>query len=120
MTFAAALQKAIDNVNSIPGLGQSITIRRVTSGKYDADTGEVRETTSTSTKNAVIGEVNQREVNSLIQSDDRTATISAAGVTNPPTTADEVVIGTDVFQIIRVTTVKQAGVDVSYKMYLRG
>ena len=36
------------------------------------------------------------------------------------TTADEVVIGTDVFQIIRVTVVKQAGVDVSYKMYLRG
>lgn len=120
MTFAAALQKAIDNVNSIPGLGQSITIRRALNGNYNADTGEFRYSKSDTVKNAVIGDVNQREVNSLIQSDDRTATISAAGVSNAPTTADEVMIGSDVFQIIRVTTTKQAGVDVSYKMYLRG
>ena len=120
MTFAAALQKAIDNVNSIPGLGEDITIRRSVSGTYNADTGEVRETISTTTKKAIIADVSQREVNSLIQAEDRTATISAAGVTNPPTTADEVAIGSDIYQITRVTVVKQAGIDVSYKMYLKG
>ena len=119
MSFATALQKAIEKVNQIPGLGTDVTIRRISAGSYNTTTGTFRETDTQTTVKAVPEDVNQRAVNDLIASDDRVATIAANSVTAIPTTADRVIIGSDDHQIIRVKTISQAGVDISYKLYLR-
>jgi len=54
-----------------------------------------------------------------VQSNDRKCLISAASVSNVPTTKDQVVYGGIVYQIISVETVAQAGVDLSYDLVLR-
>ena len=40
-SFAAAIQKVIDKVAEIPGVGTSVTVRRVTPGSYNTSTGGI-------------------------------------------------------------------------------
>ncbi len=119
MGFADAIQKATAKVLQTPGLGVDVTVRRVVPGTYNTTTGAIGETTSDTTVKAVFEDVNQREVNDLIQSDDRKCNVPAASLTNAPTTADRIVYGGINYQVIRVNTVSQAGVDINYILYLR-
>ena len=119
MSFANALQKAIDKINQIPGLGVDITLRRITLGSYNTSTGEIAETASDVTIKGVFEEVRQREVSDLIQADDRKCIISAASVSNIPTTKDKVIHNSITYQIITVKTISQAGVDLTYELILR-
>jgi hypothetical protein len=100
--FASAVQKAIKNVASIQGFGQDVTIRTITAGSYNTTTGVISESNSDATVKAVFEDVNMREVNELIQAEDKKITISA-GVHN----------------IIRVLTKTSGGTDISYTLYLR-
>ena len=68
---------------------------------------------------AVFEDVNLREVNELIQAEDKKITISAAAVTAKPTTKDKVLISSIVHNIIRVLTKTSGGTDISYTLYLR-
>ena len=90
--FASAVQKAIKNVASIQGFGQDVTIRTITAGSYNTTTGVISESNSDATVKAVFEDVNMREVNELIQAEDKKITISAAAVTAKPTTKDKVLI----------------------------
>ena len=63
--------------------------------------------------------VNMREVNELIQAEDKKITISAGDVTTKPTTKDKVLISSIVHNIIRVLTKTSGGTDISYTLYLR-
>ena len=102
--FASAVQKAIKNVASIQGFGQDVTVRTVTAGSYNTTTGVISESNSDATVKAVFEDVNMREVNELIQAEDKKITISAGDVTTKPTTKDKVVISNIVHNIIRVLT----------------
>ena len=119
MSLAKALQKAASTATSIPGIGVDVVVRAVSTGSYNTTTGAIAETTSDTTVKGAFSDVNAREVNDLIQADDRKCTVPAADFTNAPTTADRVVYGGVDYQIIRVHTVSQAGVDLTYEMYLR-
>ena len=119
MGFADAIQKATAKVTQIPGIGVNVTVRRVVVGSYNTTTGVIGETTTDTTVKAVFTDVNQREVNDLIQSDDRKCVIASADLSNIPTTADRIVYSGTSYQIIRVQTVSQAGTDISYTLYLR-
>ena len=119
MSFANALQKAIEKVNQIPGLGVDVTYQRVSTGSYNTSTGKVRDSTTDSTVKGVFQEVNSREVNDLVQADDRKCMIAANAVSNTPTTKDRIVFNSVTYQIIQVKTVMQAGVDLSYELFLR-
>ena len=66
MGFADAIQKATAKVTQIPGIGGSVTVRRVVPGTYNTTTGSIGETTTDTTVNAVFTDVNQRETNDLI------------------------------------------------------
>ena len=107
--FASAVQKAIKNVASIQGFGQDVTIRTITAGSYNTTTGVISESNSDATVKAVFEDVNMREVNELIQAEDKKITISAGDVTTKPTTKDKVLISSIVHNIIRVLT-KTSGV----------
>lgn len=119
MGFAEAIQKATSKVTQIPGIGVNVTVRRVVPGTYNTTTGAIGETTTDTTVKAVFTDVNQREVNDLIQSDDRKCVIASADLSNIPTTSDRIVHSSVNYQVIRVQTVSQAGTDISYTLYLR-
>ena len=117
--FASAVQKAIKNVASIQGFGQDVTVRTITAGSYNTTTGVISESNSDATVKAVFEDVNMREVNELIQAEDKKITISAGDVTTKPTTKDKVLISSIVHNIIRVLTKTSVGTDISYTLYLR-
>ena len=119
MGLADAIQKAISNVAEIPGVGSDVTLRTVTTGAYNTSTGAIAESTSDLALKGVFTEVNAREVNGLVEADDRKCTISAADVTNAPTTFDRIISGGVDYQIIRIKTIIQSGVDISYELFLR-
>ncbi len=119
MGFEQAIKKATEKVLQTPGVGEDITIRRVVPGAYNTTTGVIAESTSDTTVKGVFEDVNQREVNELIQADDRKCNVPAASLTNAPTTHDRIVSGGINYQIIRVKTVSQAGTAINYIMYLR-
>ena len=95
--FASAVQKAIKNVASIQGFGQDVTIRTITAGSYNTTTGVISESNSDATVKAVFEDVNMREVNELIQAEDKKITISAGDVTTKPTTKERLL-----FQILYI------------------
>ena len=74
--FAGAIQKAIDKVASIEGFGSNVTIRYITAGSYNTSTGAISESNSDVVVKAVFEDVNMREVNELIQAEDKKITIS--------------------------------------------
>tara|TARA_R100000329_G_C7560821_1_gene198367 strand:+ start:379 stop:741 length:363 start_codon:yes stop_codon:yes gene_type:complete len=119
MGFQKAIQKAIEKVQQVPGVGEDVTVRSVSTGAYNSTTGAIAETLSDTTVKGVFSDVNQREVNDLVQADDRKCSIPAASVSSIPTTADRIVAGGVSYQIIRVHTVSQAGTNLLYELFLR-
>ena len=119
MAFNTSLKKVVEKVWDIPGIGTSITYRRVTAGSYNATSGEISESYSDTTLKGVFEEVNLREVNDLVQADDRKCTIPAESLTFTPSTSDQIVISSVTHQIIRVKIREQGGVNLSYELYLR-
>lgn len=119
MAFNTAIAKVIKKVSEISGIGTSVTYRKVNSGTYNSTTGEVRESVSDTTLKGVFENINFREVNDLIQADDRKCTIPADSLSFTPKTADEIIASGITYQIIRIGVNEQAGVNLSYELYLR-
>ena len=119
MSFADAIQKAIQKVNQIPGIGVDVTYQRVSTGSYNAATGKVKDSSTDTTVKGVFTDVNNREVSDLVQADDRKCMIAANSLSNVPTTVDRITYGGVTYQIISVKTVSQAGIDLSYELFLR-
>ena len=118
-SFAAALQKVIDKVAEIPGVGSSVTVRRVTPGSYNTSTGVISETTADTVVKGVLQDINDREVNDLVQAADLKCTVAADALTYTPTTKDRVVIDTKVHQIVRIKTYRSGASVLSFELYLR-
>ena len=99
--------------------GGSLTYRQVSSGAYNATTGAITETTTDYTVRGVLEDVNKREVNELIQANDKRLILAAADLAVTPNTADRVVISTVSHQIIRVQTIEQDNTAITYELILR-
>jgi len=117
MALKSSLRKASRKV--LNAVGGDVTIRRVTTGSYNTTTGTLGETTSDTTVKGFLEDVNSREVNELIQSDDRRLTIAASSLTYEPTTADRVVVSNISYQVIRVQAVEQDNTAITYELILR-
>jgi len=117
MSLASSLRKASSKV--LKAVGGDVTIRTITPGTYRTSTGTVGETASDVTVKGLVEDVNKKEVNGLIQADDRRLTIAASSVDSAPTTADRVVISSVVYQIISVKIVEQANTAITYELILR-
>ena len=117
MALATSLRKTASKL--MGKFGGPATIRAISTGAYNPTTGTVSQTTVDTTVRGVLEDVNLREVNDLIQATDKRLLIAAADVTAAPTTADEVVIGGTVYQVIRVTTIEQDNTPITYELILR-
>ena len=117
MGLASALRKASSKV--ISSVGSDITFRRVTTGSYNTSTGAVTETTSDTSTKGFIEDISDKQVNDLIQANDRLCTVAASSLTNTPTTEDRVVISGVSYQIIEIKTTEQDNTAISYELVLR-
>ena len=104
--------------------GMPMTLRVTTPGTYDPETGT--ETGAVVADHPCVGLltnpfVSQREAyfaNSLVQSGDKVVLMGAT-VAVRPQAGQQVVIGSDVWQVVAVVTVEPAGVPVLYKVQVR-
>jgi hypothetical protein len=117
MALASSLQKTASKL--MGKFGGALTYRRVASGTYNATTGAVTETTTDYSLRGVLEDVNKREVNELIQANDKRLILAAADLAVTPNTADRVVISTVSHQIIRVQTIEQDNTAITYELILR-
>ena len=117
MALAGPLRKVASKL--MAKFGGVVTIRRVTTGAYNTSTGTVTETTTDTAVRGVLEDVNLREANDLIQANDKRLLIAAADIANPPTTADEVLIGAITHQVITVRTIEQDNTPITYELILR-
>jgi recombinational DNA repair protein RecR len=119
MAFNTAIQKVVKKLAEIPGIGTSVTFRKVSAGSYNSTSGEVNETVTDTSVKAVFEDVNQREVTELVQADDRKCIIAANALSSAPSTADRVIVSGVQHSIIRIKVIDQAGLDISYQLFLR-
>lgn len=117
MTLANPLRKVASKL--MAKFGGVVTIRRVTPGIYNPTTGTVSETTADTITRGVLQDVNLREVNDLIQANDKRLLIAAADLNIAPDTADRVVAQGIVYQVIQVQTIEQDNLAITYELILR-
>ena len=115
------LSKGLRTVSSkvLGKFGGDITIRRITSGKYNAADGTVTELKSDTTIKGILQDVNQRETNDLIKDNDKLLIIAASDLSFVPTVSDKVVVASIVYQIIRIYTDENDNENIKYEIYLR-
>ena len=117
MGLASGLQNVADKLTT--AFGTSVSIRYVTTGVYNTTTGSVTTSNADTPVKGVLSDVNLREVNDLVEANDRRLLVAAKDLTIVPTTEDKVVIGSAVYQIIRVVTEVLQGSDITYELILR-
>lgn len=117
MALATSLRSVASKL--MAKFGGTATIRKITTGVYDAANGTVAETTTDTIVRGVLEDVQAREVNELVQASDKRLIIAAADVTTAPSTVDRVLISSISHQIIRVDTIEQDNTAITYELILR-
>lgn len=117
MALSSSLRKVANKV--VGKFGGDVTVRIVTSGTYNAQTGTVGESESDTTVKGVLSDVALREVNELVQAGDKRLVIAASAVTTAPKPKDRVVIAGVVHQVVQVNTTEQDNTAIVYELVLR-
>ena len=117
MALAGSLRKTATKLMS--KFGGDVTLRTVTPGVYNPTTGTASEATSDASIKGVLQDVSAREVGDLIQAGDRRLTIAAADVNAAPTTADRIIINGVTYQVVRIATIEQDNLPITYELILR-
>tara|TARA_B100001094_G_scaffold119051_1_gene114765 strand:+ start:311 stop:667 length:357 start_codon:yes stop_codon:yes gene_type:complete len=117
MSLASSLKKAASK--SLKALGGSVTIRKVTDGTYNTETGSMGASTSDTIVNGALSNVSNSEVNDLIQAQDKVCVISAGDLDYVPTPKDRVVISSVVYQIVQINTEEQNNIPIAFTLFLR-
>ena len=117
MSIANALKKAA--TAALGKVGGDVTIKRFTNGTYDSSSGTFFKNESAVTIKGVLANISRNQVNDLIESQDKTLTISAGDLTFVPTTKDIVIISSVKFRIIQVITNEQGNTPISFDLILR-
>jgi hypothetical protein len=100
--------------------GGNVTLRRVTPGIYNPDTGAISELLTSIAIKGVLENVTRREVNDLIQAGDKKLIVAAADVGSIiPTTDDRVVASGRTLQVVEVRTIEQDGLPITHELFLR-
>jgi GTP cyclohydrolase III len=117
MALASSLRPTASKL--MAKFGGLVTIRRITSGSYNATAGTISEAATDATIRGVPQDVNRREVNELVQASDKRLIIAAADISAAPTTTDKVLINAVVHQIIKIATIEQDNLPIAYELILR-
>ena len=100
--------------------GGAATIRRQITGVYNPTTGTATTTASETAIRGVLQTISQRSVTDMVRATDKVLLIAAADVSAAPTTDDEVIIGGITHQVIKVDTIEQDSIPITYELVLRG
>jgi GTP cyclohydrolase III len=117
MALASSLRSTASKL--MAKFGGLVTIRRITPGSYNATAGTISEAAADATIRGVLQDVNRREVNELVQASDKRLIIAAADISAAPTTTDKVLINAVVHQIIKIATIEQDNLPITYELILR-
>lgn len=117
MALASSLRKTASKL--MTKFGGDVTIGRVTVGSYNATTGTVSPSTTTTTVKGVLENVREREVNDLIKSNDKKLTIAAADLAFEPAVSDQATIGGRLLQVVQVNKIEQDNTAIVFEIFLR-
>jgi hypothetical protein len=117
MSLASSLGKAANKL--VTKFGGTVTLRTVTPGEYNPETGLSGEFTSDASIRGVLQDVTRREVNDIVQAGDKRLLIAANAVAVKPTPADRVIISGRELQVVQVTTIEQDNQPITYELLLR-
>lgn len=103
--------------------GKSWTIKSITPGAYDTDTGESAPTETDATANAVLLDYSNNGMtnaeNSLIQVGDKKMLVAAQGLPFVIKAGDLCVSGAEQWRVINVQALKPADITVLYELQVR-
>lgn len=122
MTDAALVA---DIKQTITEVGQSVTLRTLTAGAYDPDTGAAAQTSTDTTRKGVPFDFFATDLRTrteviasgFIQATDKQLLMDADGTR--PTVGDNVIIGGVEYKIITVGEINTTGTPVIYDLHLR-
>ena len=117
MALSSSLRKTASKLMS--KFGGDVTLRRVTTGAYDPNTGTATPSTTTSTVKGVLENVLEREANDLIKGTDKKLTIAAADVSFEPAVSDQVTVSGRIMQIVQVNKIEQDNTAIAFEIFLR-
>ena len=117
MSLASSLGKAASKL--VAKFGGAVTLRTVTPGEYNPETGRSGEFISDAAIRGVLQDVNRREVNDIVQAGDKRLLIAANAVAAKPTPTDRVIIGDRELQVVQVVTIEQDNQPITYELLLR-
>lgn len=117
MNYAATAAKT---VAMLAKSGMAMTLRVTTPGTYDPETGT--ESGAVVADHPCVGVLTEAKAyyiaNSLMEAGDKVV-LMGADVAVRPQAGQQIVIGSDVWQVVAVVTVEPAGVPVLYKVQVR-
>lgn len=117
MALSSSLRKTASKL--MTRFGGDVTISRVTVGAYNATTGAVTPSTTSSTVKGVLEDVREREVNDLIRSSDKKLTIAAADLSYEPAISDQITVQSRIMQIVQVNRIEQDNTAIVFEIFLR-
>ena len=117
MALATSLRKTASKL--MAKFGGQVTIRRITTGSYDPETGTATPNASETVVRGVLEAVTQRELNDLIKSNDKKLTIAAADLSFEPAVSDQVTVASRIMQTIQVNKIEQDNQPIVFEMFLR-
>lgn len=100
MSLNTALRQITRRV--VHATGMDITLRRITPGTYSTSTGRQTPVQSDTIVKARVADYLDRELNDRIAAGDRKVIIAALDLSVLPTVKDQVLIGTKVYDIVRI------------------
>ena len=103
-------------------LGKALTLRKVTEGTYDPETGEMSaaSTSDTSVVGVLYDYADEDIDGTRIQMGDRRCLIKAKSLSVAPESGDRIVDGSTVYTVVRIKKHEAGGVVSGYNMQVRG
>jgi len=100
--------------------GTAATLRAISRASYSPTTGLTTDTPTNTSVSGVLVEYEAHEVNDQIQAGDRRFLLPATQVSTAPVADDHLLVGSQTFRIVRVTTQQAPTRNVIYDLQLRG
>jgi hypothetical protein len=104
----------------IKAVGTTVTVRKVTPGVYNVATGSATDTEADSVIKGLLSEYDASELGDYVLVGDRKLIVAAADLTFTPTPKDKVLIGSDIYDIVRVTSIMAQDSAMTHELQLRG
>ena len=119
MADALYTRAAATALRLIKRYGQTMTLRRITTGAYAAGAA-VQSQSDESVSGVVLDFTDYERAAGLIDINDRKVMLAASGMTAAPALEDQLIASTVTFKIVNSKPLSPAGVPIIYELQVRG